>query len=157
MRCRTRTITRGGAATAAFEVEPGLEGLVDGFDDLSQRLEEPDPVKEKAMLRGFATINYWADDLGAAKRWYAELLGVEPYFERQDPTDGPPTPSSASATTRTSWGSSTAGGRLPARRPSQAGRSCTGTSTTSRRRSRSCYRWVHASTSQSPGAATRGS
>jgi len=24
-------------------------------------------VKEKAMLRGFATISYWADDLGAAK------------------------------------------------------------------------------------------
>jgi predicted enzyme related to lactoylglutathione lyase len=37
------------------------------------------------MLRGFATINYWADDLEAAKRWYAELLSVEPYFERPGP------------------------------------------------------------------------
>jgi predicted enzyme related to lactoylglutathione lyase len=37
------------------------------------------------MLRGFATINYWADDIEAAKRWYAELLGVEPYFERPGP------------------------------------------------------------------------
>ena len=37
------------------------------------------------MLRGFATINYWADDLAAAKRWYADLLGVEPYFERSGP------------------------------------------------------------------------
>jgi predicted enzyme related to lactoylglutathione lyase len=37
------------------------------------------------VLRGFATINYWADDLEAAKRWYAELLGVEPYFERPGP------------------------------------------------------------------------
>ena len=37
------------------------------------------------MLRGFATINYWADDMEAAKRWYAELLGVEPYFERPGP------------------------------------------------------------------------
>jgi predicted enzyme related to lactoylglutathione lyase len=37
------------------------------------------------MLRGFATINYWADDMDAAKRWYAELLGVEPYFERPGP------------------------------------------------------------------------
>jgi predicted enzyme related to lactoylglutathione lyase len=37
------------------------------------------------MLRGFATINYWADDLEAARRWYAELLGVEPYFERPGP------------------------------------------------------------------------
>ena len=34
------------------------------------------------MLRGFATISFWADDLDAARRWYAELLGIEPYFER---------------------------------------------------------------------------
>ena len=34
------------------------------------------------MLRGMATVSYWADDLAAAKRWYAELLGTEPYFER---------------------------------------------------------------------------
>jgi predicted enzyme related to lactoylglutathione lyase len=40
------------------------------------------------MLRGLATISYWADDLEAAKRWYTELLGIEPYFVR--PTDGPP-------------------------------------------------------------------
>jgi predicted enzyme related to lactoylglutathione lyase len=37
------------------------------------------------MLRGFATVNYWTDDMEAAKRWYAELLGVEPYFERPGP------------------------------------------------------------------------
>jgi predicted enzyme related to lactoylglutathione lyase len=37
------------------------------------------------MLRGFATINYWTDDMEAAKRWYAELLGLEPYFERPGP------------------------------------------------------------------------
>ena len=36
------------------------------------------------MLRGFATINYWAADLAAARDWYAELLGVEPYFERAE-------------------------------------------------------------------------
>ena len=34
------------------------------------------------MLRGLSTINFWADDLIAAKKWYAELLGIEPYFER---------------------------------------------------------------------------
>jgi predicted enzyme related to lactoylglutathione lyase len=33
-------------------------------------------------LRGFTTISYWAADLEAAKRWYAELLGIEPYFHR---------------------------------------------------------------------------
>jgi len=36
------------------------------------------------MLRGFTTINYWADDVPAARRWYSDLLGVEPYFERPD-------------------------------------------------------------------------
>jgi predicted enzyme related to lactoylglutathione lyase len=30
-------------------------------------------------------INYWADDMEAAKRWYTELLGVEPYFKRAGP------------------------------------------------------------------------
>ncbi|MFD7550723.1 VOC family protein [Streptomyces sp. NPDC059578] len=34
------------------------------------------------MLRGLTTVSFWADDLAAAKRWYAELLDVEPYFER---------------------------------------------------------------------------
>jgi len=33
------------------------------------------------MLRGLTTISYWTDDLTAARRWYAELLGIEPYFE----------------------------------------------------------------------------
>ncbi|BEK94673.1 glyoxalase [Nocardia seriolae] len=32
------------------------------------------------MLRGMATVNYYADDLEAAKDWYSELLGVAPYF-----------------------------------------------------------------------------
>ncbi len=36
------------------------------------------------MLRGMATVSYWADDLKAARQWYAELLGVDPYFERPD-------------------------------------------------------------------------
>jgi predicted enzyme related to lactoylglutathione lyase len=34
------------------------------------------------MLRGMATVSYWATDLAAARRWYTELLGIEPYFER---------------------------------------------------------------------------
>jgi len=40
-------------------------------------------------LRGFATVTFFADDLLAASRWYAELLGVEPYFEVLGP-DGRP-------------------------------------------------------------------
>ncbi|GAB3149488.1 VOC family protein [Amycolatopsis stemonae] len=34
------------------------------------------------MLRGMATVSYFADDHEAAKAWYTEFLGVEPYFER---------------------------------------------------------------------------
>lgn len=41
------------------------------------------------MLRGPATVNFWADDVEAAKAWYAELLGVDAYFERPGP-DGRP-------------------------------------------------------------------
>lgn len=40
------------------------------------------------MLRGLATVSLFADDVAAARRWYTELLGVEPYFVR--PAEGPP-------------------------------------------------------------------
>lgn len=36
-------------------------------------------------LRGFSTISYWADDVTAAAEWYADLLGVPPYFTRSGP------------------------------------------------------------------------
>jgi len=35
------------------------------------------------MLRGLATISYFADDLTAARDWYTRLLGTEPYFVRE--------------------------------------------------------------------------
>jgi predicted enzyme related to lactoylglutathione lyase len=40
-------------------------------------------------LRGFSTLNIWADDVPAAAAWYTEFLGVEPYFMRPGP-DGTP-------------------------------------------------------------------
>lgn len=36
------------------------------------------------MLRGLSTISLWADDVKAARAWYTELLGIEPYFQRPD-------------------------------------------------------------------------
>jgi predicted enzyme related to lactoylglutathione lyase len=39
------------------------------------------------MLRGLTTVSFWAADLGAAKQWYTELLGIESYFVR--PEEGP--------------------------------------------------------------------
>jgi predicted enzyme related to lactoylglutathione lyase len=41
------------------------------------------------MLRGLATVNLYADDVTEAARWYAELLGVEPYYFVPGP-DGKP-------------------------------------------------------------------
>lgn len=40
------------------------------------------------MLRGLTTVSLFADDIPAARDWYTELLGVEPYFVR--PVEGPP-------------------------------------------------------------------
>jgi predicted enzyme related to lactoylglutathione lyase len=34
------------------------------------------------MLRGLTTVSFWAADHAAAKNWYTELLGIDPYFER---------------------------------------------------------------------------
>ncbi|WP_308345468.1 MFS transporter [Streptomyces sp. ISL-94] len=39
-------------------------------------------TRRETMLRGLATISFWADDLAAAKRWYTGLFGFAPYFER---------------------------------------------------------------------------
>jgi catechol 2,3-dioxygenase-like lactoylglutathione lyase family enzyme len=33
------------------------------------------------MLRGLTTVTYQTADLAAAKQWYTELLGIEPYFD----------------------------------------------------------------------------
>lgn len=40
------------------------------------------------MLRGLTTVSFFADDVAAARDWYAELLGIQPYFAR--PIDGQP-------------------------------------------------------------------
>ncbi|MFC8683838.1 VOC family protein [Brevibacillus porteri] len=42
-------------------------------------------MSHNQTLRSFATISYWANDVLAAKKWYAELLGITPYFERSGP------------------------------------------------------------------------
>jgi predicted enzyme related to lactoylglutathione lyase len=40
------------------------------------------------MLRGIATVSFFADDLAEARKWYAELLGVDAYYAY--PHQGPP-------------------------------------------------------------------
>jgi predicted enzyme related to lactoylglutathione lyase len=39
-------------------------------------------AKEEHMLRGLTTVRLVAEDIAAAVAWYTELLGVEPYFQR---------------------------------------------------------------------------
>jgi predicted enzyme related to lactoylglutathione lyase len=41
-------------------------------------------METKKALRGMATVSFWTDNVKAARKWYNELLGVEPYFERPD-------------------------------------------------------------------------
>ena len=43
-------------------------------------------MQNKHFLRGMATVNFWADDVVAARDWYAELFGVEAYFQLPDAT-----------------------------------------------------------------------
>jgi len=38
-------------------------------------------MKSTHFLRGMATVNFWADDVVAARDWYAALFGVEAYFQ----------------------------------------------------------------------------
>jgi predicted enzyme related to lactoylglutathione lyase len=40
------------------------------------------------MLRGLTTVSFFAEDVAAARDWYAQVLGTEAYFVR--PVDGPP-------------------------------------------------------------------
>ncbi|WP_281689960.1 VOC family protein [Pseudonocardia thermophila] len=40
-------------------------------------------------LRGFATLNFFADDVAAAAEWYERFLGVAPYYRVPGP-DGRP-------------------------------------------------------------------
>ncbi|PBQ32965.1 glyoxalase [Sphingobacteriaceae bacterium] len=37
-------------------------------------------MEKQQVLRGLATVNFYATDHAAAKKWYSEFLGIEPYF-----------------------------------------------------------------------------
>jgi predicted enzyme related to lactoylglutathione lyase len=39
-------------------------------------------------LRGMSTVSFYASDIKAARAWYSQLLGIEPYFSVPD-TDNP--------------------------------------------------------------------
>lgn len=41
-------------------------------------------MEAQTKLRGMANVSYWADDVKAAREWYNEVFGIEPYFQRPD-------------------------------------------------------------------------
>ena len=47
--------------------------------------QQMDNATGKQTLRGMATVSFYATDIQAAKKWYSELLGIEPYFTRPNP------------------------------------------------------------------------
>lgn len=42
-------------------------------------------MADRQILRGIATVSFWAADMEAAKVWYTKILGLVPYFERPGP------------------------------------------------------------------------
>lgn len=46
-------------------------------------------MSSTSPLRGISTLSYWADDVAAARDWYAEVLGVEAYFARPESPEPP--------------------------------------------------------------------
>ena len=42
-------------------------------------------MSNKHFLRGMATVSYFAEDVIAARDWYAKLFGVEAYFQMPSP------------------------------------------------------------------------
>src|ERR1700694_5204690 len=38
-------------------------------------------MEPKHFLRGMATVNFWADEVSAARDWYEKLFGVKAYFQ----------------------------------------------------------------------------
>ena len=93
------------------------------------------------MLRGFATINYWTDDMEAPSGGMPSCWPSSRISSAQGRMAASPMSSSGLVTTRPSWAWSIAAGHRPVRRRGRVGRSCTGASRMSPRRSKSCWRW----------------
>jgi predicted enzyme related to lactoylglutathione lyase len=52
--------------------------------DFRFHLKNSNNMNHLSFLRGMATVSFYADDVKAARKWYADLLGITPYFERPD-------------------------------------------------------------------------
>ena len=72
----------------AMSITARASGPATGVDNNAVTSRTLAAMKGAQMLRGLTTVSFFADDLETAKKWYAELLGIDPYFER--PVEGPP-------------------------------------------------------------------
>jgi catechol 2,3-dioxygenase-like lactoylglutathione lyase family enzyme len=108
------------------------------------------------MLRGLTNVSFWADDVVAARNWYADVLGIEPYF--QNPKEGPPAYVEFRLGTQEDELGIIDRRYGPPRPPaSRAGQSSIGRSTTLRRRSPGCWNWARRNTNRSSSAVRLGS
>lgn len=41
-------------------------------------------TNKKSILRGLSTLSFYSDNLQEAKKWYTQLLGMEPYYSFPD-------------------------------------------------------------------------
>jgi predicted enzyme related to lactoylglutathione lyase len=41
-------------------------------------------MANQQTLRGLTTVSFFTDNMLAARKWYSELLGIDPYFQRPD-------------------------------------------------------------------------
>ena len=108
------------------------------------------------MLRGLTTVNFWAADMAAAKKWYTELLGFGPYFERPLGVEPPQNAEWRLGDYQHELGLIDRKYSPAGSRPVRAVLSCTGTSMMWQQCSRSCCPWERRSTSR-PQTAKRGS
>ena len=58
-----------------------LSSLAFGYEARKQNSNGKEDIM-KHTLRGLTTVNYFAADHAAAKQWYTDFLGINPYFER---------------------------------------------------------------------------
>jgi hypothetical protein len=101
-------------------------------------------MTDTSILRGMATINYFADDMLAARKWYSELLGISPYFQRPD--DQNPAYIEFRLGDYQHWGSSTAVMLTKGQQPVLGERFCSGMWMISRLLWQNSRRWVPQST-----------
>lgn len=51
---------------------------------MTTRLERPSSINEGTKIQGLRTVMYHVGDTAAARSWYSEVLGIDPYFDQPE-------------------------------------------------------------------------